>query len=114
MVECFMADGAPRYEIPAELTAARDELEDRFLRAVGRAVARVVATISKEGEQDTAAAYLAAMQDALSGVRRDDARIVDSVIQRAYLAGRTAGTEDVGRQLGMLPKGPPATPEVTH
>ena len=103
----------PRYEIPEDVTAARDALEDRVLRAVGRAVARVLATISEENEHDTAAAYLAAMQDALSGIRRDDARIVDAVIQRAYAAGRTDGCEDVGRQLGMLPADP-VTPEITH
>ena len=103
-----------RYESPDDVTSARDALEDRFLRAVGRAVARVMATISKEDEQDTSAAYLAAMQDALSGIRREDARIVDAVIQRAYAAGRTDGCADVGRQLGILPKELQETPEITH
>lgn len=104
----------PRFEIPVEVTAARDRLDDRYYLALGRAISRVVTTVSSTNEQELAAAYLTAMQDTLSAIRRDDAVIVEGLIQQAYAAGRKAGTENIGRQLGMLPKEPPEKPEITH
>lgn len=107
-----MAHDSMTYTVPDSVSVEVSDLEERHCRVTGHAVAFALQNVTDSPLRDQIAGAFMAMSGSLALHQEEYKEIIRRTAQRAYLAGKQDGIQEVGVQLGMIEKpsgGPPPT-----